>query len=1175
MTERPFLSASIEQLENNFEAARGDYAQLKLIADALQHHSAPSAPRLRIKVVAEMLRIKRETVGCPSLPSPPPTPLLALLGWFGLDAPDGRPLHRYRLGADGYDQLTGLLRQRAARLTNGNESDAALLVLWASAWFRREYGGGIRKYRELGAAIGATLEEREWPPLIEQGLKWWKRPVVKRASGRHWLLTIAVEGGFPVRVLQAGEGWLSRYLNEVVGRLLGITEEPSLDDAFAMADAAKEDLRDTYRQEAFIALAADLALAIVKLRRIAEVAAPNLAPSAILDEVHPGWRDELPITTDTDAARALVDGMLAAKKIARGLSGGAGCVRVLRRGVKGWSAGLRLSLGRELKTDALAGLAAPGIRLGVHPYGILARTLGEELAFLDPPGEDGDSWRLRPLTRRTELDDVPLEARIDVLIQSPTGAARAMPWPGGVPERSDVITFEIDAEDAGGPAVLVLAARGSASLCAERVVVAAPADWSVRWENEAAEGEPESLGTTRDGRGLWLADKSVLVESTDGGLLYRIETGVDEERRDRIGLDGRSPQGFDSADDYSLFADPPTVTCYRGRTPTKPADDELLWRRARGDPWRELARSRLPVGAIDIMWRDTRTGFVRDRLRAAIVPQSARVIRERDGEGWRYSFHGFGDLAISPEPATGLHVEQRPGNVFVLSFRSNPMRRVTFVLLIPDNTRTIRITLPFPLRDGIAHWNGKIVPPGSEMTPAELAELVAFGESRLTLCCELKNAESGLPAHYTLGERELSLRPLADRVRSDLSFAGIDAWVALSIGDGAPPWRIKLFDREIHCADGTASIVKPRLEEEPMILAGRSVATPCEEHRLAEVGLEDALNRCSIPLPESMTGAWWVYLRSDRTVRSRPSIVPCAGPTTPVGNGLAATAVIADPSARQNAIVERLNAISADADGAAEDVSWLNRLISSLDGLPASTFDVLAAFPDAPIVLARLLLSADDAAQGGIWRLEAELPFLWVALPLEAWSTAANALGGSVIEPLLAAGWELARAAPMGKQVIDSAAARAGNLDPVIGTVLAAAGLLPKPSLIPSIRDAAQGYVRRTFDRGDMAIGLPKQTSVFRTSELDPLLPSSFKTTFDLMHLEALDAPIAAAVAAKAGIKLTRTQLRLCKEAMAADPVYFAEGIAATLLGTERQGGSKLAHVDALSGGRGNSPTVG
>jgi hypothetical protein len=200
MTAFPPLAASIKLLEDSFEAAKGDYAQLRRIADALQHHSAPGAQRLRIRVAAELFRLKRAAGATSSSSSPLParSPLLVLLSRFGLDAPDGRPLYRYRLGADGYNQLTALVCQRAARLSNGNGSDAALLVLWASAWFRREYGGGIRKYRELGAAIGATLEEREWPPLIELGLKWWKRPVVKRASGRHWLLTIAVEGGLSI-----------------------------------------------------------------------------------------------------------------------------------------------------------------------------------------------------------------------------------------------------------------------------------------------------------------------------------------------------------------------------------------------------------------------------------------------------------------------------------------------------------------------------------------------------------------------------------------------------------------------------------------------------------------------------------------------------------------------------------------------------------------------------------------------------------------------------------------------------------------------------------------------------------------------------------------------------------------------------------------------------------------
>ena len=116
-----------------------------------------------------------------------------------------------------------------------------------------------------------------------------------------------------------------------------------------------------------------------------------------------------------------------------------------------------------------------------------------------------------------------------------------MQWPGGGPERSDVVTFEIDVEDKEGPAVLVLAAHGSASLRAARVVVTAPDDWSVRWEDKAIEGPPESIGTTRDGRGLWLAERSVLVDSTDGACSiaskqawtrsYATESGLTAARR--------------------------------------------------------------------------------------------------------------------------------------------------------------------------------------------------------------------------------------------------------------------------------------------------------------------------------------------------------------------------------------------------------------------------------------------------------------------------------------------------------------------------------------------------------------------------------------------------------------------------------------------------------------------
>ncbi|PWR17913.1 hypothetical protein DKG74_20335 [Zavarzinia aquatilis] len=1045
-----------------------------------------------------------------------------------------------------------LLRQRASRLTDGKGNDAALLALWASAWFRLHYEGGQRKYDDLSRAIGASLSDAQWRELLEQGLKWWRRPLVERMGQRHRLLTVALEGGFPVRVLAAGEGWLPRYLRGVVGRLLGLAAMPSPEDAFAVADAARDELRDTYRQPAFIALAADLAFVIVELRRQAEAVAPGLTPSTVLDQIRPGWRDELPIWADTDAARRLVDGILAAEKIGRGLSGGAGCVRVLRRTPEGWSSGLRLSLGGEIKAGALSGLARPGARLGVHPHGVLARILGEELAFLDPPGEDEDGWRLRPLTRRTELDNVPLDVPIDVLIQSPDGAARVMPWPGGEPERSDVITFNIDKEDATGPTVLILAAHGSASLRAERVVVTAPEDWTLSWEQTPCDGGPLPIGRTADGRGLWLVDQSVLVKSAEGGLLYCIKTNATEEFRDRIELRGFLVQDFDGADGLSVFAGAPTVSCFKGRTLVKPLDKELLWRRGGGDPWEEWARRRPLAGVIDVMWRDAQTGFVRDRVRAAIVPRSARVRREREAGGWRYEFEGFGELEIAPEPAEGLRIERHSGNSFAFTFFSHPSRQVIFALRMPNAGRSIRIALPFPLPDGIAGWDGRIVPPGSEITPADLGDLVAFGGGKLTLCCELKHAEIGVPARYVSGDQEVGLRPLSERIRSDLASAGIDAWCSLSIiGNSSPPWRVRLFDSEVRCADGVVSIAGIHDTGGGMlVLAGRPVIAPAEEHQLASLDFADFVNRPSVDLPADMDGTWWIYLRSGPVVRSRPSIVSRPGPPPPVSGGLAATALIISASDRHAAIVDRMRAISADLDSAGEDIRWLRDLISSLNGLPASTFDALVALAYAPIVLAHLLLSADEAAQATIWRLESELPFLWAALPLNAWRAAANALGRSIAEPLIKAGWEFAATAALGKQTVDAAASRTGHLDPVVAAALAAANLIPRPRSIPSILDAAQDFVRRTYDRGDL--GVSKQTSLFRTSELAAFLPESFATKFDPMHLESLDAPVAAASAAKSGITLTPTQIRRCKEAAAVDPTYYVSAYAAALLNTER-----------------------
>lgn len=1173
------MPSGFKYFEDALKEANGDYAQLKLLADSLRDDYSESGRQMLRKVALAMAQAKRKAVLTSSArASPlPPKPIRDVLDRMELQAPDGRALHRYRMSDEQFSALETYLRARATWLAASNTTyDAASLTLWASRWFHRHFEGGLRRYADLGSAIGMNnMPKARWRELLEEGLTWWKRPLIKRKGVQHRLLTVAVEGGFPVRVLEDGHGWSSRYLNEVVGRLAAIGSEPTQDDASDMAEAAKGEVPETYRQDAFIALAADLSLAIVKLRVEAEKAAiGGLTPSEVLDKKSPGWREELPLATDTNAACKLVDGMLAAKKIQRGLSSGAGCARVLRHEEGRWSEGLRLSISGEIRAEDLTDLAAPGTRLRVYPHGALTRVLGGELGILDPPGDDGDSWRLRPLIRNGELSNVLFKECVDVLIRSPSGVAKIIPWPGGAPVINDVVAFEIDEEGEHGPTVLVAAAQGSAKLRASRAVVAAPCDWLVQWEDEGRAGSPRQIGVTETGRGLWLVDASVTVmESANSELAYCVKTDDDEGQRDKIQFSGINPREIESEDGIPIFIGRPKVECFKNRTEMKPASHELLWRDTHGKAWHELAKEPLPFGVVEVLWRDGSTRFVCDRVRLLILPETAQVVRKRDSDGWRYEFQGFGALEVSPEALAGLQADRRQDGTFFLKFNSNPRRRVGFWVNAPGRLMKAIVSLPFPIDNFLSHWDGRIVPFQSEITPALLERLVAVGGRNFTLYCKLNGADIETPEMRVSGTQELGLQALAKHVANDLALAGEGAHVELGfLGVGSNFWRVRSFNAEIRHDRDAVSIRGDFFSEGlDVVVVGRSCTDPCTEHVLISVSSDDVNNRRALPLPDDVTGPWWIYLREGQMLRSRPLIIQSQDdmrdPLTPLTNAekrelrsklramrhglaqkndLAAITLIESESDRRAAIRHVFSSIS-DSDSAEEVIDWLRQLIGSLNGVPASTFEVLVELVHFPEVLARLLLLSDEEMQPQIWRLEAELPFLWSAIPLETWRLVLHSLWSSTMDSLSKAGIEHSQPAELAMSHLKRTAQLAGSLDPLIAVVLAAADpkIAPEPDWDHDIHGAMQGYVRRSAEDTWETMN----PSIFRTEMLKPFIPVEIIARFDARHHESLDAPFAVAAAAqKKGIRLTPTQIWRCKKVKLVDPDYFIEALQAILL---------------------------
>ena len=80
--------------------------------------------------------------------------------------------------------------------------------------------------------------------------------------------------------------------------------------------------------------------------------------------------------------------------------------------------------------------------------------------------------------------------------------------------------------------------------------------------------------------------------------------------------------------------------------------------------------------------------------------------------------------------------------------------------------------------------------------------------------------------------------------------------------------------------------------------------------------------------------------------------------------------------------------ILQDMVGGGGDENWeyLADLLNVSRGLPATTFDVLDCLPDNPVALVRLLLrTPQEEARARIWRLEYELPFTWLLIPVQVW----------------------------------------------------------------------------------------------------------------------------------------------------------------------------------------------
>ena len=129
-----------------------------------------------------------------------------------------------------------------------------------------------------------------------------------------------------------------------------------------------------------------------------------------------------------------------------------------------------------------------------------------------------------------------------------------------------------------------------------------------------------------------------------------------------------------------------------------------------------------------------------------------------------------------------------------------------------------------------------------------------------------------------------------------------------------------------------------------------------------------------------------VLARSGDQHFARPFIDP--SDRAPLDSGEAHSLAEASSIANMETRIAAMRRILQNMVDGGGDENWeyLADLLDVSRGLPATTFDALDCLSDNPAALVRLLLrTPQEEARARIWRLEHELPFTWLLVPIRVW----------------------------------------------------------------------------------------------------------------------------------------------------------------------------------------------
>lgn len=1036
---------------------------------------------------------------------------------YGVSTPDGRRLHTYRLSTENFERLQRDLARHKTIADLRVGYTQGLFVLWASEWFRRCYRGGLRRWEDLTQALslagGGQAGQNTLREITRAGLKQWQRPVYSD-SMTQYLATLAREGGFPTyAVVEGGQGWAKTILEAVVRRLMGA---PAAGEAEAL-DLAKSqagNLPGVFNDAEFIQLCADLALAIVQVRREFEpnAQAAGLPLAAWLGLNRPSWREALPISTGDAEADALVETLMQVEPVTGSI------VRVermlLRDGKDGpWREAARIGLDGEVSGGAMASVDGAFGRLRAFAAGPMARYLPGELALFDPPRLEDRFWSARSGRLVRGILPLPFACPVQLDLRAGDRSVARIELPGGKPRRGQLLVAALEEGVSDSPRALRVLGSGSGNYRQVEVFLQVPAEWTV---SPIEGGSAVRLGPGVGETTIWRVGGGARLTDSQNDC-YRVLCGQAADQTARIDILGDVPQWAEVAGAVDLFTGPPHISRNR--------PGELVLRRVGRHEWHP-APSSLPLGYYEIGWRQD--GIMLDRRRVAVLPREAQVRTVYQATGAEYEIGGFGSVTISPAGDAPV-MAVSSGKRWVPRSQAGVVYRFDARIEWPEGPH-LTVSIAYPGEACIARWDGRVLPHRTFLTLADMRDLVAIDRADMTLLADLRDPHGTGRAEMSWSfSREMPLTAVADDIASLLLPASLDAEVVLDMNNAINTnWYVRQFPLEL-LEEGAGFVASAAIIDEGVELCGRAIADPLHEVCFGTYSLLSDANHRPVALPEWVTGDWLVFLRDGDRVLTRPRYQSVGEvrmePVALLGQAMAHPAGPVQESALE-AFIELAGSQAAEGAAALDE---LIKLTAGLRGLPPATFNVLKKLPLFPQLLARMAFRASETQRDAVMDLALALPFAWFTIPRVCWTEAGNVTGRAAIELLGA----LPDAPRYAMEMVERGKRALAEWQPLLEPVFWQTEAVP-------LTEAAQSFLRRARHR------IPASGGTRYRSRLGGRLPDYF-LRFDPQVLDVLDAPCAAALAVKGQWTPSAKEIRHLKLAARTFPTWFSEAFGASL----------------------------